>query len=37
MSELWRRLRILFRRDRFDRELDEEMQFHLEMQAEENR
>jgi hypothetical protein len=33
MSELWRRLRILFRRDRFDRELDEEMQFHLEMQA----
>ena len=35
MNELWRRLRILFRRDCFDRELDEEMQFHLEMQAEE--
>jgi len=37
MSELWRRLRVLFRRDRFDREIEEEMQFHLEMQAEENR
>ena len=37
MNELWRRLRVLFRRDGFDRELEEEMQFHLEMQAEENR
>ncbi|MBZ5496591.1 MAG: ABC transporter permease [Acidobacteriia bacterium] len=36
MSELWRRLLVLFRRDRFDREIEEEMQFHLEMQAEEN-
>jgi hypothetical protein len=37
MSELWRRLRVLFRRDRFARDLEEEMQFHLEMQAEENK
>jgi len=36
VNELWQRLRILFRRDRFDRDLEEEMQFHLEMQAEEN-
>jgi hypothetical protein len=27
MSELWRRLRVQFRRDRFGRDLDEEMQF----------
>jgi hypothetical protein len=37
MSELWRRVLVLFRRERFDRELGEEMRFHLEMQAEENR
>lgn len=37
MNELWQRLRVLFRRDRFARDLEEEMQFHLEMQAEENR
>src|ERR1035441_3003547 len=37
MTELWRRLRTLFRRDRFDRDLAEEMQSHVEMQAEENR
>src|ERR1035441_9438444 len=37
MTELWRRLRTLWRRDRFDRDLEEEMQSHLEMQAEENR
>jgi hypothetical protein len=36
MSDLWRRLRMLFHRDRFDRDLEEEMQFHLEMTAEEN-
>jgi predicted permease len=30
-------LRVLFRRERFDRDLEEEMQSHLEMQAEENR
>jgi len=29
MSELLRRLRIQFRRNRFDRELRQEMQFHL--------
>ncbi len=37
MSELWRRLRVLFRRERFHSDLEEEMQSHLEMQAEENR
>jgi hypothetical protein len=36
MSDLWRRLRFLFRLNRFERELEEEMQAHLEMQAEEN-
>jgi hypothetical protein len=37
VNEFWRRLHILIRRDRFDRELEEQMEFHLEMQAEENR
>jgi predicted permease len=37
LSELWRRLAVLFRRRHFDRDLEEEMQFHLQMQAEENR
>jgi putative ABC transport system permease protein len=37
LSQLRRSLAVLFRRDRFDRELAEEMQSHLEMQAEENR
>jgi hypothetical protein len=38
LSQLWRRLLfyIYMRRDRFDRELEEEMRFHLEMKAEEN-
>jgi len=36
VNELWRRLRVLFRRQRFDRDLEEEMQAHLETQAEEN-
>jgi predicted permease len=36
MSRLWRHLLVLFRRRRFDRELEEEMQFHLELTAEEN-
>jgi len=36
MNELWQRLRVLFRRGQFDRDLEEEMQFHVEMQAEEN-
>src|SRR5215813_7809004 len=35
-SQLWRRLLFYLRRDRFDRELEEEMQFHLEMKTEEN-
>ena len=34
--ELWRRILFLRRRGRFDRELDEEMRFHLEMRIEEN-
>ncbi len=37
LDRIRRRLLFLFRRDRFDRELEEEMRFHLEMQAEENR
>jgi putative ABC transport system permease protein len=36
LSQLWRRLLFYARRDRFDRELEEEMQFHLEMKAQEN-
>ena len=36
MSKLWRRLRILIHRDRFDSDLEEEMRAHIEMQAEEN-
>jgi len=31
LGELWRRLLFLFRKRRFDRELEEEMHFHLEM------
>jgi putative ABC transport system permease protein len=37
LSNLYRRLCFLVRRGRFDRELEEEMRFHLEMQADENR
>src|SRR3990172_1189452 len=37
MNELWRRLRMLFHRVRFDRDLEEEMRFHLEMKAQQNR
>lgn len=37
MSELWRRLIFLFRRERLERELEEEVQFHLEMKAQQNR
>jgi predicted permease len=37
LSQLWRRLLFYLRRDRFDRELEEEMRFHLEMKAEESR
>src|SRR5262244_4347406 len=36
LSQLWRRLLFYLRRDRFDRELEEEMRFHLEMKVEEN-
>ena len=36
LHELRLRLSVLFRRRRFDRDIQEEMQFHLEMQAEEN-
>src|SRR5262249_48943149 len=35
-SQLWRRLYFYIRRDRFDRELEEEMRVHLEVKAEEN-
>jgi hypothetical protein len=34
-GEIWRRLRFLFRRRQFDRDLEEEMRFHLEMKASE--
>ncbi len=37
IREFGRRLSVIFNRERFDRELDEEMQFHIELQAEENR
>src|SRR5579863_163439 len=33
MNEIWRRVRFLFRRRRFDREIEEEMRFHLEMKT----
>jgi putative ABC transport system permease protein len=36
VQEIWRRLLFYLRRDRFDRELEEEMRFHVEMKAEEN-
>ncbi len=36
LSQLWRRLLFHLRRDQFDRELEEEMRFHLEMKVEEN-
>src|SRR5262247_1419655 len=36
LLQLWRRLLFYARRDRFDRELEEEVRFHLEMKAEEN-
>jgi putative ABC transport system permease protein len=37
VGQILRRLAVLFRREKFHRDLDEEMQFHLEMQAEEHR
>ena len=36
IAQLWRRLLYYLRRDRFDRELEEEMRFHLEMKVREN-
>jgi hypothetical protein len=36
LLQFWRRLLFYIRRDRFDRELEEEMRFHLEMKVEEN-
>src|SRR3954447_12608299 len=35
ITELWRRLTLYRRLDRFERELDEEMRFHLEMKIDE--
>jgi predicted permease len=36
LIQLWRRLLFYWRRDQFDREMEEEMRFHMEMKAEEN-
>src|SRR5262249_21627704 len=36
LSQLWRRLLSLLRRGRYEREMEEEMRFHLEMQIEQN-
>jgi len=36
LSQLWRRLLFYVQRDRFNRELEEEMRFHLEMKAQES-
>src|SRR5215813_15543986 len=36
LSQLWRKLSFYLRRDQFDRELEEEMRFQLEMKAQEN-
>jgi putative ABC transport system permease protein len=36
LAEFWRRLLFLFRRQQFDSDLEEEMRFHLEMQAAES-
>jgi predicted permease len=35
MSEIWRKVRFLFQRGRFESELEQEVRFHLEMAAEE--
>ena len=36
LKEIWRRLTFYWRQDQFDRELEEEMRFHLEMKTEDN-
>ncbi|HUI58025.1 MAG TPA: hypothetical protein VLY04_23785 [Bryobacteraceae bacterium] len=33
LAEMWRRLLYLLRRRQFDRDLEEEMRFHVEMKA----
>lgn len=33
MARLWRKLMFMIRRERFDRDLEDEMRFHLEMKA----
>ncbi|HEV2420125.1 MAG TPA: ABC transporter permease [Candidatus Acidoferrales bacterium] len=35
LGELWRRLAMLFRREKFDRDMDEEMRLHLELREKE--
>ena len=37
LDNLWRRTLVLLKREQFQRDLEEEMQFHLDMQARENR
>lgn len=37
LGEIWRRLLFLFSRSRFNREMEEELRFHLESRAEQNR
>lgn len=37
IKDLWFRLNALFGRRRFDRELEDEVRFHLEMEAEKHR
>src|SRR5262245_18522944 len=36
IAQLWRRLLFYLRREQFDRELEEEMRFHLQMKAQES-
>src|SRR5215468_388000 len=36
ISQIWRRTLSLLRRGRYEREMEEEMRFHLEMQIEQN-
>jgi predicted permease len=36
LIEFWRRIRFLFRRNRLERELEDEMRFHLEMKIQDN-
>jgi hypothetical protein len=36
LLQIWRRLLSLMRRGRYEREMEEEMRFHLEMQIDQN-